>query len=186
MKHLPFSRTVNAWINEKQVRKRVHDSGWNFSQIRLKLILTETPEWEKYYLPIDVAGKTVLDVGAGEGETARFFLSHGAKKVVCIEPCANAYAQLKRNAVNRNIVALNKKFEVTDLNIPHDLLKMDIEGYEEILLTEKSLPQTAAIEIHGLQLRDRFEQVGYKIKYPTNCDELGYGCISYAYWTLAP
>jgi len=42
----------------------------------------ELDMWHKHYLPI---GQTVLDVGAGCGETALFYLKHGAQRVICIE-----------------------------------------------------------------------------------------------------
>ena len=39
----------------------------------------------------------------------------------------------ERNHPDR-IVAINDKFQLSQLDIPHDFLKMDIEGYEEVLL----------------------------------------------------
>src|SRR5437867_10380800 len=37
--------------------------------------------WHKWYLPPDgVEGKIVVDMGAGCGETAQFYLLHGAKQ----------------------------------------------------------------------------------------------------------
>ena len=79
---LPFSRTIKNWWNI-----RFFDSkDWKFSDWRKSMCVTAVDEWNKYYLPIYVKGLTVLDVGAGEGETAKFFLEQGARKVICIEP----------------------------------------------------------------------------------------------------
>jgi predicted RNA methylase len=44
-------------------------------------------EWESFYV-IDrqkLRDATVLDVGAGCGETAAFYFEKGAKKVICVE-----------------------------------------------------------------------------------------------------
>jgi hypothetical protein len=58
---------------------------------------------------------------------------------------------------------------------------MDIEGYEEALLGVK-LETPAAIEVHGLQLCDKFEAAGWRIKALNEECEKGYGCTKYAYW----
>jgi hypothetical protein len=44
------------------------------------MIQTESLDWKKNYLPISVNNLVVLNVGAGEGEIARFFLANGAEK----------------------------------------------------------------------------------------------------------
>ena len=117
-------------------------------------------EWSAYYLPIQIKGLRVLDVGAGEGETAKFFLEHGATSVTCIEPDNSSFCILKRNSVGKPLICMHKKFEVSDLNLPFDFMKMDIEGYEEDLLGEK-FSQPCIIEVHGLPLKERFEKDGY-------------------------
>src|SRR2546422_2291721 len=46
--------------------------------------------WHEAYLPSEsIEGKCVLKVRAGNGETALFYLLHGAAHVVCIEPKAD-------------------------------------------------------------------------------------------------
>jgi hypothetical protein len=182
---LPFSRTFKKYFIEKQEKKElaIALAGWSFSAFRIGMIKTETADWEKHYLPIDLRGKVVLDVGAGEGETARFFLNHGASKVVCVEACADAAKHLVVNERNHpeRITTVNDKFQISYLKIPHDFLKMDIEGYEEVLLGVK-IDTPAAVEVHGLQLSDKFEAAGWRIK-PMNeeCEKV-YGCVKYAYW----
>ena len=86
----------------------------------------------------------------------------------------------KHNHPNR-ITAINDKFQISQLNIPHDFLKMDIEGYEEVLLGVK-LKTPAAVEVHGLQLCDKFEAAGWRIKPMNEECAKGYGCVKYAYW----
>lgn len=182
---LPFSRTFQNFVNEKQDKKKlaIALAGWSFSGFRVGMIKTETVDWEKHYLPIDLHGKVVLDVGAGEGETAMFFLKHGASKVVCVEACADAYANLALNERNHpdRLKAIGSKFQISHLDIPHDFLKMDIEGYEEVLLGIQ-LKTPAAVEVHGLQLSDKFEAAGWRIKPMNEECAKGYGCVKYAYW----
>jgi hypothetical protein len=182
---VPFGRTFQNYINEMQDSKRIANSiqDWSFSQFRIDMIKSETADWQKHYLPIDLQGKVVLDVGAGEGETAMFFLRHGASKVICIEPCAEAYGYLLINQKSHpfRIIAINKKFDLNHLDIPHDFLKMDIEGYEEVLLGVK-LNTPAAVEIHGLQLCDKFEVAGWKVRAMAENCEKGYSCVKYGYW----
>jgi len=156
---LPLSRTLKQWL-----KQRTYDSkGWTFSDWRRDLFIAEYDEWLEYYLPLSVEGLTVLDVGAGEGETARFFLEQSAKKVICIEPDGDAFRLLSQNAIGRNIVCFNKKFDVSDLKMDFDFMKMDIEGYEEAMLNVQ-FTKPCVIEVHGLQLRDRFKELGYTFR----------------------
>ena len=176
----PFSRTFKNFVNLRRIKADLLASNWVFSPTRLSMILAEMSDWNRSYLPIDMSGLTVLDIGAGEGETAKFFLDHGAAKVICVEPCTRAYHYLARNtSAHPEIKAINKRFMVKDVCLPHDFLKCDIEGYEEVLLDVK-LPAPAAVEVHGLQLRDKFERAGWRIANLNNAND--YGCTSYAYW----
>ena len=177
---MPFSKTIKQNLDLLKLRRGLRKEHWLFSEGRLKLILSEWKEWEKYYLPVDVKGKVVLDVGAGEGETAYFFLRHGAERVVCVEPDKVAYDYLLVNArVHPEMTVLTHPFENRQLEVfTHALLKMDIEGYEESLL-EVTPPSPAVIEVHGLQLRDKFKRKGYIIKYNTYRNNKE---ICYAYW----
>jgi hypothetical protein len=180
--NVPFSRTLKSYVLGRQYKQTMDLSHWAFSPIRASMYYNEVSSWQAYYLPVDVKGKTVLDVDAGEGESAKFFLEHGAKKVVCIEPDSASYRNLLKNTKRfKGIEALNEYFSLQHLTIPHDFLKMDIEGYEEALLQTK-LDQPAVIEVHGLQLRDKFKASGYRIEYSSHPDQKEFNCQSYAYW----
>ncbi len=88
-----------------------------------KFLETELAEWHKWYLPQkSIAGKTVLDLGAGSGETAFFYLSHGAKHVICVEPPGEALRMLKQN--------FGTDPRVTIVESSVDMIKSDIEGSE--------------------------------------------------------
>ena len=84
--------------------------------------------WHRDYLPKDITGKWVLDGGAGCGETAFFFLAHGAAGVVCFEPDPRALECLRKNFGSDPRVVI----------IPHpiDFAKLDIEGSEKDMIIE--------------------------------------------------
>lgn len=108
--------------------------------------------WERFYLPVDPAGLTVLDIGAGCGETAAFYLAHGAEKVISIEPVPSAFSILKRNVEKNglNVVTINDFFRLNHLSLEHDLMKMDIEGAEKLLLGyHRKLETPIVIEAHS-------------------------------------
>lgn len=170
----------------RQLKAALAREGYSFSDFRYNMIIGETADWEKSYLAVDLTGKTVLDIGAGEGETARFFLNHGASKVVAVEPEQFSYWILAKNAQGHNIVAVNEPFKAGMIwQFNPDFLKVDIEGYEECLLNVVP-PCPSVVEVHGLQLRDKFAAKGWHIHHADNNSKLGFGCTSYAYWKCSP
>jgi hypothetical protein len=86
---------------------------------------TELELWHRCYLPV---GETVLDLGAGCGETAQFYLNHGAKRVIAIESNPVAYALLAKN--------FSADERVTCISAHLDSVKMDIEGFERNMIIE--------------------------------------------------
>jgi hypothetical protein len=86
---------------------------------------TELELWHRCYLPI---GNVVLDLGAGCGETAQFYLNHGAKRVIAIESNPDAYKLLVKNFAHEDRVVC------VSANI--DSVKMDIEGAEKNMILE--------------------------------------------------
>lgn len=194
--HIPLSRTIENIVSKRQAEKALAQSiaaeGWAFSRFRFDMILGETADWEQFYIPknklgkptFDFKGKVVLDVGSGEGESARFFRHHGASKVICFEPEDLAFKYLQFNASSKYpyLHAIHAPFKLDHLKrFDFDFLKMDIEGYEEMLLSTE-LERPAVIEIHGLQLRDKFVDAGWRVEYPSEGCRLGYGCVCYGYW----
>jgi len=180
--HVPFSRSYLKFATELQLKRRLAHEGWRFNKFRFNVILDESVDWVKHYLPIKVQGKTVLDVGAGAGESARFFLLHGAKEVVCVEPNPYAFKDLKLNATYHQIVPINDYFKLGHLAFTHDFAKIDIEGYEEILLNVK--PQKPmVVEVHSVPLAERFKVAGWRVPFVGFDDERGFSCCTrYAYW----
>ena len=120
----------------------------------------EWPLWLKYYLPaFPLRGKIVLDVGAGCGETVHFYLQKGAEKVIAVEPDPVAADHLRRNTkMNKwNVEIFEEKFATKHLNLPHDFMKMDIEGHEAELLNvpDSVTVKHCVIEVHSDELSQR-------------------------------
>jgi predicted RNA methylase len=90
--------------------------------------------------PVNVEGKTVIDVGADYGSTAYYFLQKGAVRVVCVEGNPALYKQLEANMrFLPNCVAVYKNIEspvdFTDiLKNTAETVKVDVEGAEKHLL----------------------------------------------------
>lgn len=121
------------------------------------LMLKEWGLWERYYLPVGgVKGKVILDAGAGDGETAWFYLSHGARKVVSVEPDPVAFSCLEANAKRYGwpVVCLNEKFNLSHLE-GVDIAKIDVEGGEyQLLELDRLLP--GCVEVHGREMKEKF------------------------------
>jgi len=119
------------------------------------------------YNTLDVKGKTVLDVGAYNGDSARLFLKNGAKKVVCIESNPD-YAKL----INiPNTVVIVEPFKLEHLSMPHDCCKFDIESWEIDLLPVADKLKPTVLESHGWWITEKFKQKGFRViteqGYPT-------------------
>ena len=86
-----------------------------------RLLEGELAAWHEHYLPI-LPGATVLDVGAGCGETARFYLLHGASRVIAVEGAPDAYRLLEANFAGDE--------RVVPIFAPLNKIKIDAEGAE--------------------------------------------------------
>ena len=121
--------------------------------------------WSRYYLPDEfpVNGKTVLNVGAGEGETAAFFFSKGAKKFICVEPDASRAGKLLQNTERNgwNCTIIQGAFSNSHLTAePFDFMEMDCEGCEASLLDPGLSPPLGSfpctIEVHAPEVLASF------------------------------
>jgi len=116
-------------------------------------------QWDRWYIPpTGIAGKTVLSIGEGEGDTALFYLQHGAKKVIAVEIWPPAVERLVENAKANSwpVEVIAKPFSLDMLSLDYDVMKMDIEGCEELLLRPEveGLSGLASIEAHSKELID--------------------------------
>ena len=120
-------------------------------------LVREWDIWEMYYAPIDLKGKTVLDIGAGCLETAVFYLGKGAAKIVCVENNPDAVTIAKENIQanpQMKVELLNEPVSLEQLKLPHDFLKMNVEGAESILLDYCGKLGPCVIEAYKIGLWD--------------------------------
>jgi tRNA G37 N-methylase Trm5 len=128
------------------------------------MMISEWKKWEKYYLPnFSLLGKTVLDVGAGCGETALLFFLHGARKVIAVEPNIQAVECLRENVErnNWNAEIIAEPFSLQHLKLDYDFMKMDGEGCEKMLLPLPKMDKPCVVEVHNNKLLIEFERKGW-------------------------
>jgi len=155
---------------------RIASDGQRLEQKKFGLILLpshatmlahEWPLWRRWYAPVSVRGKDVLDVGAGCGETAYFYFKRGARKVICVEPDRAAIECLTENAARHswNVEIAHEAFRLDMLReYRFDFMKMDGEGCEKELLQLNKLPTRAVVESHSPQLTDELtRQLGARV-----------------------
>jgi len=128
-------------------------------------LLAKDSEWTEYYLPpFSLEGMTVLDIGAGCGETAWFFLRHGAEKVIAIEKDVDRCKLMTRNKnrLGLNIEIIPREFNMCDLNRHHDFIKCDIEGYEMEMLPVATNLKPCIMECHNRWVMEQFLRKGFR------------------------
>lgn len=133
-------------------------------QMRLRsgsflVAVNEYRMWSRVYLPsFSLKGKTVLDAGAGCGETAHFFFENGAEKVISVEndPLSVSCLRENRDRNGWNVEILPESFSAKHFaDLAFDFAKVDVEGAEESLLGLPTLPP-CSIEVHSPKLTDAF------------------------------
>lgn len=101
-----------------------------------KIVDGELEFWHSVYLPANrpdaLKDRVVVDLGAGCGETAFFFLKHGARFVYCFESDPAVQRVLDKNyGDNPRVLVLRERV---------DFIKVDIEGDEENMVVESHFP----------------------------------------------
>ncbi|MGA2198703.1 MAG: hypothetical protein ABSG45_02065 [Nitrososphaerales archaeon] len=133
---------------------------------RAGMMLYEWRTWMRYYAPhtFDFSGKTVLDVGAGEGETVELYRLLGAKRFICVEPDPQRAGRLRENSVRNGWDAevCEEPFSPKFLERPFDFMKMDCEGCERALIgTRIAFP--SVLEAHGSSTTEEFRRIGFSV-----------------------
>ena len=111
--------------------------------------------WHKNYLPIK-KNATVLDIGAGCGETAQFYLNHGAKRVIAVESDPKAFECLVHNFKDDS--------RVIPILAHIDNIKCDIEGSEEDMVVETHFPYHIVKKPTGFNAKNYDQVVLLKLK----------------------
>lgn len=141
--------------------------GWRFTLDYGIVYLKERSTWFQYLPPGGVKDQVVLDVGAGCGETAKYFLEAGASKVIAVENNQEAltYLRLNAEAFNKIQVVPEAYQPFKHMSALTGLVKLDIEGYEINLLTWlEAYPKAnlnIVLEVHSVWMRDRFLELGF-------------------------
>jgi len=160
--------------------------------IRINPVYNEdySQQWGK----IDYKGKTVLDIGASNGDTADFFLRNGAKEVIAVEMDFKFYQELVKNAKViqgihpvRLMVCRKEDWEVLIQAYRPDVMKSDCEGCEITLdtISDEILckVQEYIIEVHSFEiektLKLKFEKNGYELADRNNWTQ---STVSILYW----
>lgn len=153
----PLWDVLSLWFG---VRTKVYDSTCRLLPSHKNMLKGELDIWERFYLPTSIKGRTILDIGGGCGETALFYFHWGASSVICVEKDKDAARLAKKNLAGFSATVLNEPFSRSHLDIPHDFMKMDIEGTETLLLSYDGELKPCVIECHDPKteegLRERF------------------------------
>jgi len=98
-------------------------------------------DYDSHWGFTDFKGKTVLDLGADYGSTARYFLERGARRVVAVEGDPRLAEELEENFRGDERVVpihlfIERAGQVAELikRFDPDLVKVDVEGDERVLL----------------------------------------------------
>lgn len=129
------------------------------------IVVTEFADWDTHYCPpFSLKNRTVIDVGAGCGETIMYYALKGCRNFIAIEPNP-CYADLLMKNSERNCLTVkvhNDIFRKEHLEEQFDFMKCDCEGGESILLQQEKC-KPVSLEVHGDELRKKFMKRGFKI-----------------------
>jgi len=166
-KHLPCllyaGHSFPLWQYPKV--RRVEKFGLKLDCYGFSILVDELESFKYYLPPYPLKGLTVLDIGACCGETAWYFLKQGAEKVICIELDKLRADLIEQNRVglNLNIQLIHDSFKPEYLQLPHDLIKCDIEGAEVLLLPYVSSLKPCVLEAHGEEIKKQFLNAGFNV-----------------------
>lgn len=149
----------------------------NYSKLDLDQLGIETINRELaigvYDPPYDLVGKTVLDVGATNGEVAYYYIEKfHAEKAICIECDPQRFVRLRNNArLLGNIEVVEEPFRIEHLqNFEYDFIKCDVEGYEMVLLefvAKGGVLKPCVLEAHTGWIKDQFLKEGFEPTHPS-------------------
>ena len=197
-KHLPIFKILggtyyphqafNLMIKSRKFKKLCNDIfvfKYNgdtlfFHPLKVVLWINELSEWKRHYDILDLQSKTVLDVGAGCGETAAFFYGLGAKKVICVEKDQELtkILYLNKDFNGWDCEIYNEPFSIKHLKLRHDFAKIDIEGGESLLLEHKVDLKPTVLEYHKKEIAEGLQKLYNATILSPWIDEVGYAYIN--------
>jgi len=113
-----YDTSCNCWVKNNIKFRRMYGMG-----------VLEVFE-EGLYSILNVDGKVVIDVGAFVGDSAIYFASRGAKKVIAVEPHPDAFREMLDNIKLNNLENVVVPLNVGLASKPGKICieKVDIEG----------------------------------------------------------
>jgi FkbM family methyltransferase len=88
-------------VNTQRVTLKFNEDSVAFRPLSVNFSIVETFVEGVYDIPevlSGLKGREVVDVGANVGDTALYFILHGARKVIAVEPLPNAAKYIEENA----------------------------------------------------------------------------------------
>lgn len=143
-----FVATVKNWAEVLMMHFGLRKPG--FIKLRNGLTFVASPPifngvdmfHNEPYKRLDVLDGTVIDVGGFVGDSALYFVSKGASKVVAYEPvpdyCYLFEQNMKLNSIGNVILHKNAVTSLEEVAIQDAVLKLDCEGDEYNLLLSAS------------------------------------------------
>jgi hypothetical protein len=157
---------------------------WELNEVKMKHVTTTVIEVfnKRYYDRLKhVEGRTVVDIGAGVGDSTVYFALRGAGRVIALEPIEEYYRELveniKLNNIEDRVIVLNECAGTDTLatltnryDINEGVLKIDCEGCEYTVLAETPINilkkfKEILIEYHGSPkpLARKLIKAGFKV-----------------------
>jgi hypothetical protein len=159
---------VAKYIREK-VRLQVELSPFRFSGQYAGLIATEWSSlWEKYYLPPRSIAHDglIVDIGAGEGETAIFYMKHGYTnfRLVEVEPASLPFLSFNVEILRRHGCRVDVKYRSAKNEdmVSASFIKMDCEGCEMGLIADYPKDVPSVIEVHSNDAASKYAMLGFR------------------------
>ena len=151
-------------IDDKHIAIEKNGLQFILLQDYANIVIHEFTKWTRdYKFPSSLKNRTILDIGAGCGETIFYFAIKGCRNFIAVEPNTQCADLLRKNAENNslNVKVYNDIFRKSHLNENFDFIKCDCEGGESILL-EQEISKPISLEVHGLDLIKKFQEKHFK------------------------
>ena len=166
--HRMFDRLTIFLLYATNIRRILWLKGTGIELDRWELIDTAAnwEKWKKVYLPPGgVKGKVVFTFGARAGGDVLFYFMQGARKVIALDYDEECISMLRRN-VERfgwDCDIIGRGLRLADFAIPCDFRKLNVEGYEMVML-EGDIPYVPTVtEAHCSYIVDKLKERGFWI-----------------------
>jgi FkbM family methyltransferase len=120
-------RKVALSVSPERISLKIDDTHIAFNTFCITTTLGDTFVREDYGVPEALSGlrgRDVIDLGASVGDTALYFILHGARKVIAVEPLPNVAKCAEENAklsgVADRIKVVNKAYSDRPVSVPCD------------------------------------------------------------------